>query len=230
MLSGRIAEVLYLVNGMGIDVSPQAHRWKFHLGGRLCLDLANTVSWRSSARPIERLADYGDFLAWSRQTNVLTDREARALARAAARHPGRAAAALRRARAVREAIYLVFSALSRRQPPRAADLAILDGEFRAALRQLRLVREGAQFTVTSIPGGRALTRPLVAVARSVVDVLTTEDLRRLRTCPSARCGWLFLDTTRSGTRRWCDMKVCGNREKARRHYRRRRRRRAEGTR
>ena len=59
---------------------------------------------------------------------------------------------------------------------------------------------------------------LAPVLRAAADLLTSSDLARVRECDSESCFWLFLDTSKSGTRRWCDMKVCGNREKARRHH------------
>jgi predicted RNA-binding Zn ribbon-like protein len=57
------------------------------------------------------------------------------------------------------------------------------------------------------------------IARSAADVLTSpRELARVRQCPGAGCGWVFLDETKNRSRRWCDMDVCGNRAKARRHY------------
>jgi predicted RNA-binding Zn ribbon-like protein len=43
-------------------------------------------------------------------------------------------------------------------------------------------------------------------------------LARVRHCANERCLWLFLDDSKSGTRRWCSMSACGNRAKAHRHY------------
>lgn len=59
-----------------------------------------------------------------------------------------------------------------------------------------------------------------ALANSALSLLSGERAGRLRICPN--CGWLFIDRSRNGSRLWCDMAVCGNRQKARRHYRRRR--------
>jgi predicted RNA-binding Zn ribbon-like protein len=200
-------------------MSQRRSRWRFHLsGGRVFLDLANTVSWRASSRPIDRLRDYGDFVEWARQAKVIDSRDARALARAATRHPRRAAAVLRRARALREAIYAVCTALARRRRPDAAAFALLQDEFRSALRHLGLAHRDRGFAVTWVTSTDPLTRPLWFVARAVVASLTSEDLARLKICGSASCGWVFFDTTRSATRRWCDMKVCGNRAKAHRYY------------
>jgi len=57
---------------------------------------------------------------------------------------------------------------------------------------------------------------LTPVVRAAVELLTSADIARVRTCADGACAWLFLDTTRSRTRRWCDMKSCGNRSKVRR--------------
>ena len=63
-----------------------------------------------------------------------------------------------------------------------------------------------------------LARPLWPVARSAVELLTLGDLARVRECPGAGdCGWLFYDTSRNGSRRWCSMEGCGSRVKMRRH-------------
>jgi predicted RNA-binding Zn ribbon-like protein len=58
-----------------------------------------------------------------------------------------------------------------------------------------------------------------ALAVSALSLMSQDNLRRLRICRN--CDWLFLDRSRNGSRLWCDMAVCGNRQKARRHYRRR---------
>nr|QZD57827.1 CGNR zinc finger domain-containing protein [Glycomyces sp. TRM65418] len=56
-----------------------------------------------------------------------------------------------------------------------------------------------------------------ALSLSAVQALFTLPRGRIRAC--ARCGWLFLDSSRGGRRRWCSMGTCGNREKASRHRR-----------
>jgi predicted RNA-binding Zn ribbon-like protein len=63
-----------------------------------------------------------------------------------------------------------------------------------------------------------LDRPLWTLARAAGDLLTGPELARVRRCGSATCASMFLDTSRNGSRRWCDMETCGNRAKARRHY------------
>jgi predicted RNA-binding Zn ribbon-like protein len=55
-----------------------------------------------------------------------------------------------------------------------------------------------------------------------VDLLTKGRLERLKRCPGPGCGWLFLDHSKNGSRRWCAMATCGNRTKGRRHRARQR--------
>jgi predicted RNA-binding Zn ribbon-like protein len=50
-----------------------------------------------------------------------------------------------------------------------------------------------------------------------VRVLGGEASGRLRACAAADCGYFYLDTSRSGNRRWCSMQRCGNRAKVRAH-------------
>ncbi len=63
--------------------------------------------------------------------------------------------------------------------------------------------------------------PLWLLAQSVSDILVAPDAARVKTCAVDTCRWLFLDTSKNHTRRWCNMKVCGNRVKARRFQARR---------
>ncbi len=194
--------------------------WRFHVsGGRLCLDLANTVSWRAGGRPIEHLRRAEDLVRWARQTGMVTAREAGRLVEAVRRDPAQGAKALAHARGVREAIYRLFAALADGQTPAPADLARINKALSEALRHIRVARRTDGSFVWEWESERSLLSGLLwPVARSAADVLTSDDLGRLKTCPSADCGWIFLDTTRNGTRRWCDMTVCGNRAKARRYY------------
>jgi len=197
--------------------------WRFHLSGCLALDLANTVSWRASDSPIERLASAEDYIRWASQSRAITEREARELTQQARRKPADAAAATARVRMLREAIYRAFSALANRDDPDESDLATINAALSEAMRHLRVTRRAdGSFVSSWEKGPPSLSRPVWPAVKSVAEVLTSPDLGRLKKCGSASCGWLFLDTTRNATRRWCDMRVCGNRAKARRYYHRQR--------
>jgi predicted RNA-binding Zn ribbon-like protein len=185
-------------------------------GGRLCLDFVNTLSGRR-ADPTERLLAYRDLAAWGLQADVLNDEEARRLMRIAAQHPRDAARALSEAGALREALYRIFSAVIDGSAASEADLVILNTALSRALDRVRVVSRPRGFTWAWAAGDR-LDRMLWPVLRSAAELLVSDDVHRVRRCAAESCDWLFLDASRNHSRRWCDMRDCGNRAKARRYY------------
>jgi predicted RNA-binding Zn ribbon-like protein len=190
--------------------------------GRLCLDFANTADWHASDQPEERLNSYANLVSWSEQVGILTKDEAQQLLREAAHRPNDAATVLDRAIAFREAIFRIFSAVTAGDSPEEADLAILNEVLSAALGRLHIVLTSDGFGWEWTDEKHKLERMLWPVAQSAVDLLTSEELMRVGQCADERCGWLFMDMSRNRSRRWCDMRDCGNRAKARRHYERKR--------
>ena len=171
--------------------------------------------------PNEHLQTYDDLVAWGRQLEVITPRTAKLLTTEAQRDPAGAAATLARAKHLREALYHVFSAIAASSPPPSPDLARLNDELKQALARQRLLLEGTKVSWTFESAPTDLDAMLWPVARSAGELLTgDEGIARLRECASETCGWLFVDTSKNRSRRWCDMADCGNRAKARRHYHR----------
>jgi predicted RNA-binding Zn ribbon-like protein len=192
-------------------------------GGAPCLDLANT--WADRGRPeTETLHGYPDLVAFALQAGLLSASEAARLAGLAARQPRAAEAVFARGRELREDLYRIFSAVAARRAPAAVDLERLNAALPAALSHLRLERRGAGFAwawaAPAAPGKAPLEAPLWPILRSAADLLTSDARRQVRECAGAACTWLFLDRSRNRSRRWCSMDTCGNRAKARRHYRR----------
>jgi predicted RNA-binding Zn ribbon-like protein len=192
------------------------------LGGRLSLDFVNTADWHASDHPVEFLTSYSDLVAWSQHVGILADHQAQRLLKEAARRPVDATAVLERAIALREAIYRIFSAISHERPPQAADLATFNAELSRALAQSRIVSTAEGFDWDWAGAGEALDGMLWPVVHDAAGLLTSEELDRVGQCADDRCGWLFLDTSRNRSRRWCSMENCGNRAKARRYYERKR--------
>ncbi len=191
--------------------------------GRLCLDFANTAGWHASDQPIEGFNSYSDLVLWAQQVGVLTDVEARLLFEETARHPVDTAAILEQAISLREAIYRIFSAVAGGGSAEAADLDILNVALSGAFRHLQIIQTADGFTWGWVGGDESLGRMLWPVARSAVELLTSGELNRVGQCADDRgCGWLFFDTSRNRSRRWCDMKGCGNRDKVRRYYQQKR--------
>lgn len=193
------------------------------LGGRLCLDFANTVEWHASDHPQEWLASYSDLVLWGQHAGILTKRKAQQLFQQASDHAAGAAAVLEQAITLREAIYGIFAAVAHGRQPKAADLAALNEALPAALAQSRIVSTAEGFAWEWAGNEDALARLLWPLVRSAAELLTSRELHRVGQCADDRgCGWLFLDTSRNHARRWCDMKDCGNRAKVREHYKRKR--------
>ena len=199
---------------MGSDLA-----WAALVGGRLCLDFVNTLGGTRAAGATEHLTDWATFVDWAAHAGAIDAGQARKLRRLAAEHPRAAAEALASAIALREALYSIFDAAIRGEAPLADHLDLLQRHLQRALREPRIVRAEGRFTVAFADDGAA-TAPLDTIARSAVELLASDALARVRVCSSDGCDWLFVDQTRNRSRRWCEMKACGNRAKARRHYHR----------
>lgn len=183
-------------------------------GGHLAVDFTNTVGNRGDDRE-EHFNSFCDVVAWARARGVVTRGAAAALLRKAAVDPAGARRAHLRAIELREALYRVLDAAAGQRRPRPADLAVLNARVSATFEGATLSPSGSGFTLDTPrqPGLDDVWRPVV---RAAVDLLTSDALGHIGRCADDSCAWLFLDTTRSRTRRWCDMKSCGNRNKVRR--------------
>lgn len=184
-------------------------------GGHIALDFANTVESRPTGEARDRLAEYADLVRWSEQAGLLNRKEATTLRELADRHPRAASQVLGRARVMRESIYALFSAVAHGGALPAAALERLNEELPLALSRSRVKRSdrGAMWGWSDEV---ALDRMLWPVVRGAADLLTAVERDRVRECAADSCGWLFLDGSRNRSRRWCDMSVCGNRNKVRR--------------
>lgn len=189
------------------------------VGGRLCLDFCNTTRDRTGS-PEERISDYAELVGWSWRAGILNGEEAARLKRMARRSPTEALTVVERAIALREATHQVFSAAAAGRRVQGDALELLNAELGRAMARSQVVAADGSFTWVWSEGGRALDSMLWPIARSAADLLTGGDLSAVRQCSGHACGWLFLDTSRNRTRRWCEMRICGNRAKARRHHER----------
>lgn len=191
-------------------------------GGALCLDFAN--SWGDRRRPeSDRLDGYTALLDFAVETGLLDRPAATRLVGQARREPEAAARAFDAARALRDALYRLFSAQARGKRVPAADLDHVNRALQEALPHLRVSRRGNGYAWDwRRDGDQPLAAPLRPIARSAAELLTSDDLARVRECDGSTCTWLFLDSSRNRSRRWCSMESCGNRAKAHRHYHRQR--------
>jgi predicted RNA-binding Zn ribbon-like protein len=175
------------------------------IAGHPALDLVNTMDWRFREQgPQELLASYADLLRFAGQSGLIRPAHIRQLQRRAG------ARVLKGCIELREAIAEI---LYGRIPPTAA-LRTLERLIQGArLGQELRWREGR---LTWNWKETDANLPLWALAMSASDLLSSGEVHRVRECDNPDCRWLFLDTSKNHTRRWCDMKLCGNRMKARR--------------
>ena len=187
------------------------------IGGRLCLDFTNTIG--SVFRPIEseKLSSYRDLLIFARRAGMLGPDEERALAEEATRRPAEAERVVAEAYRLRAALFTLFYP---DRPHRDEALSVLNRHVVSARARQVLVSSDAGFGFAFRDDDVSnLERPLWPIALSGAELLTSSGLARVRACSNeSTCTWLFVDESKNHSRRWCSMRDCGNRAKARRHY------------
>jgi predicted RNA-binding Zn ribbon-like protein len=168
--------------------------------GRVSLDLCSTLLWRH-VRPAEQLRSPADLARWRSEAGL-----------GESRNP-LAEADLDDARALREAVYRLLNAHigGDRLPDR--DVAVVNAAAGHPCRTPSLGPLGE----LRWADGEPLTAALSAVARDAIELITGPWAGRIRECAASDCAFLFVDTSRSGIRRWCAMNRCGNREHVRKH-------------
>jgi predicted RNA-binding Zn ribbon-like protein len=190
------------------------------VGGWLCLDVANSVDGRVLDVPEDHLGSYADLVHWVTRAGALSAAEAAALLVQAEDDPRAAARELTRARSVREAVFAVFYARATGRGTDAAQLAVIQSSLAEAFGHARLEPGDATFRWVWDPD---LRLPRWLVARSAVELATGGPLGRVKACASQDgCQYLFVDTSKNGSRRWCSMTDCGNQAKSQRLTQRRR--------
>lgn len=189
-------------------------------GGRICVDFVNTVDDRATAHAVEYFTSYADVVAWGHHTGLLSEERARRLLAEAERHPKQAHAVLTHVVTLREALYRAFRAAAEGTPAAAADVDAINEALSHAMARARLIPADDGYVWAWEEDNTALDAPLWPVVRSAAELLTSPELHRVHLCSGVDCGWLFLDTSKNRSRRWCAMEGCGNRAKARRHYQR----------
>jgi predicted RNA-binding Zn ribbon-like protein len=177
--------------------------WRgYHLiGGNVALDLVNTMSWRlDPARTFDRLAA-PDFLPlWLSRTGLMQEGT-----------PTAGPEVINSLGRLRETVYRLLVA------PSHADV-VRFGKWLTAARGLAVAEPVLPLRWT-VPIGR-LDDVVPALTVAADELLRSPEAALVRQCSGPGCGWLFLDRTRNHSRQWCSSQDCGNRERARRHYRR----------
>lgn len=183
------------------------------VAGHPILDFVNTLDWRfRSSGSEELLNDYADLLRFSQQSGLMTREDVRKLTSGDSATKRRK---LSSAKKFRECLATILYAITAGATPRAEDLRALSSLLRATRREESLKWRGFRFQwEPSKNATDSLSVPLRRLTSAAAEFLTSDDLHKLRTCANEGCRWLFIDVTKNGGRRWCDMRLCGNRIKA----------------
>jgi predicted RNA-binding Zn ribbon-like protein len=187
-----------------------------YVGGDISIDLVNTVDWTERGLESDRLTDYGRVLEWARGAGVLDAASERRLHQRAAAHRRLAAAAYTEARAVRAVLQRVYASVA--SGDRTLDgLDQLNALLAGAAVHARLVRSSGGALVRGWDGlGESLESVLWPVVWAAAELLGSPEQEKLRICAGDDCGWMYVDRSRNGLRRWCEMSTCGTTEKNRR--------------
>jgi predicted RNA-binding Zn ribbon-like protein len=189
-----------------------------YIGGDPALDLVNTVDWTSRGPENDRLTDFGRLISWAEGAGIVSSKAAAALRKRAAARPGEAAAAHHHALETRAALARLFGRMAAGRAG-SRDLHDFNRLLGPPLEQMRLLP-------ATTPGGQELQlgweekenrleSVVWPVLWSAARLLTSDEATQIRVCGGEDCGWMYVDRSRNGLRRWCQMETCGTREKSR---------------
>ncbi|WP_171907313.1 CGNR zinc finger domain-containing protein [Burkholderia plantarii] len=193
------------------------------VGGNICLDFVNTANGRRTSDSLgaieENLCLPRDVVIWARRAEMMGSEAERALHALIEVDGHRAAAQLASLVAFRDRLHgLLKATADGQQDPQG--IQELNEMLARTSRHRYLEHSDGQFRWSwhlNATTDSFFDSLLGQVAFAAADLLTCDNLERMRVCSSPDCDWLFLDTSKAGRRRWCQMDVCGNRAKARRH-------------
>ena len=200
-----------------IETEAHAFRPRDLIGGHVVIDLVNTVNARDAVS-VDWLDGYPRLLEWAELTGSFDPDTIRRLRRGATRDPADAARALRSIKELREALHGVLTSIGRKDAPPLDDVRRLERSWKEAVAHGRIaVSNGGTHVQLGVEAsGLAYVEHELAIR--ALELLQSLPQERTRVCAGPRCGWLFIDRSKAGRRRWCDMATCGNAAKSRRHY------------
>ena len=184
------------------------------IGGALCLDFVNTINSRQNPEH-DYLPGYADMVNWGAKVGILSTLQAGRLQKQAGQNIDTSERAFKKAREFRELLYRLFASLARREEPKKADMALFSIFYGEAISHSQLIKTGTHFN-HDWQVDQTYEAILWPIAYSAGQILLSKELAQIKECPG--CGWLFLDTSKNQSRRWCSMNTCGARDKMRRYH------------
>ena len=185
-------------------------------GGTLCLDFVNTVHHRKKTPLEDYFHEFGDLLYWAKKVGIVDHGSYRIMAIESAKRKTTARLFFVKAIELRELVFRIFLNIASRQPIDTGDLEAFNNYAAAYFASIRLIRKGSRVVENLALDAGDFNSITVPVLKSAYELLISDKLERVKECPN--CGWLFLDSTKNGKRRWCSMKSCGSGVKALEYY------------
>jgi predicted RNA-binding Zn ribbon-like protein len=194
------------------------------LGDRPCLDFINTIDWRlMPSKYRDTLTSYSDLLAFCLRIDLIASERYTELNNLAAGQPNAAQKSFIEARAFRDALTRIVDDIAGTpsqtalEQPDSRALELFDAARRRAHAFESLLWHSGKMVLDHHPEKESLDLPWLMIVRDAEELFCSIFANKIKVCAADGCGWVFLDTSKNGTRRWCSMKLCGNREKARRY-------------
>jgi predicted RNA-binding Zn ribbon-like protein len=184
------------------------------VGGTLCLDFVNTINSRQNPEH-DYLMQYADVVGWATKLGIISLTQTNHLQRRSRQNMHEAENALLAARTLRDLLYRLFSRAAKGFEPETKDMEVFAVFYGESISRVQFVRRGTHY-VTTWSFDDALESVLWPIIHSAGELLLSEELAQVKECPG--CGWLFLDTSKNQSRRWCSMNTCGARDKMRRYH------------
>lgn len=186
-------------------------------GGSLCLDFVNTVRNRFEHPLYEFIINHAAWLRWIHRLKVMDSSEEERIIKYVAQHPLQAKQELNKIIKVRELLYRVFKCLANKEIPSTQDIKVFNKELSQSLGNIRIaIDDNLNIKENWSEESHNLLFTLHPLMKSAYELLISETLNRLKECN--HCGWIYLDTSKNNSRRWCNMKTCGNTEKTKKYY------------
>jgi len=183
------------------------------IGGELCLDFINTLGGMRGKETKEYLQDYNDLVNWASKAKIILPEIKDELVEGSRYRASMVKEVYQRSLEFRECLYRVLESHLEEQYPNAEDMEIINSEQTEANKHLKLVFDRGGYSWRFDERTTREDFVLWLIVHSACRLLTSDLLGYLKICGSSTCGWMFLDQSKNKSRRWCEMKTCGNRTK-----------------
>ena len=196
-----------------MQVSPDILKLPF-LGGDLSLDFVNTVHDRHEEPLRDLLQNYLELVTWVYSANAINDSQKEKLLQKGLENQTEANQVYKDSLQLREAFYDFILNLINQDETSSANIQLINQRVSRVFSNLELTQLEGRFVLDWKAESFGLESVLWPITRAFADLVTSEDISRIKKCPN--CGYLFVDNSKNKSRRWCSMEICGNRVKAQR--------------